>query len=568
MLFGDPLIGQQLANFRIERLLGRGGMAKVYFGWDVKLQRPVAIKVIREEFRNDPAYTERFVREARMVATWLHPNIPRIYHAGEEEGVSYFAMEYVQGEDLAHLLKKYTQEGKLPPYQDVLKIGKAVADALDYAHERGVIHRDVTPANVMLAEDGRIMLMDFGLARAVVEETRGEVLGSPHYVSPEQARNSAEAVPQSDVYSLGVILYEMLAGNVPFDDSSPTSLAIDHIVKEPPPPREINPDLSSAVEGVLLKALSKSPSERYQSGGELIEALRRALEVEALDSVPGTLAMLPEKTRPVPPLQNLISTKPLTVARNRQDVQPRDQRPVGGKEIKPNRFPFKNKPWVIGAIGCGIFLMIAALALFTSASLASIGLNRATQTQALSLRITPSSNTDSGIAGSVKSSPTPTPSRTFTATPTKTRTRTPTRTPTRTVTPSATATSTNTPTTTPRWTFALVILTNGDDSLFVVNDGEGDFPLEPLELKNPRGEISGEEWEVEFLKKDQCVAVWKDSGKPKAPKKLRCHQVGKRLERDRDHRFWTTEYEVFYNDERIEVCKENKDCKLKIELRD
>lgn len=114
----------------------------------------------------------------------------------------------------------------------------------------------------------------------------------------------------------------------------------------------------------------------------------------------------------------------------------------------------------------------------------------------------------------------------------------------------------------------MVILTNGDDSLFLVNDGQGDFPLAPLELKNQRGEVSGEEWEVEFLRKGQCVAVWKDSRKPKPPKKLQCAQVGKHLERDQDHRFWTSEYEVFYNDERIEICKEYRDCKFKIELRD
>ncbi|HEX6302767.1 MAG TPA: protein kinase [Anaerolineales bacterium] len=560
MLFGDQLIGQQLANFRIERLLGRGGMAKVYFGWDVKLQRPVAIKVIREEFRNDPAYTERFVREARMVATWQHANIPHIYHAGEEEGVSYFAMEYVQGENLASLLKKYADEGRLPPFEDVLKIGKAVAEALDYAHQRGVIHRDVTPANVMLAEDDRIMLMDFGLARAVVEETRGEVLGSPHYVSPEQARNSAEAVPQSDLYSLGVILYEMLVGEVPFDDPSPTSLAMNHIVNSPPAPRDINPDLNPAVERVLLKALGKSPAQRYQSGRELIEALQRALEEETVDSVPSTLAMLPEKTRPIPSQQSLISTRPAMIAANRQEVQ-HDKRMAmdeDKKESKPGRFPFKTTPWVLGGFGCGIFLIIAALILLTSVSLASVGRDRATETKAVALLVTSSPSPGSGLVGAINSTPTATPSKTITRTPTNSQTQTPTRTltrtPTLTASPSATATHTNTPTITPAWDFALVILTNGDDSLFVVNVGERDFPLEPLEIKNQRGEVTGDEWEVELLEKGECVAVWKDSGKPKPPKKLDCDQVGERLERDGEHKFWTSAYEVFYADELIETC--------------
>ncbi len=160
----DPLIGRQLANFRIERLIGRGGMAQVYFGHDVKLQRPVAIKIIDARYRGNVSFAERFIREARTAATWRHENILQVYYADEEDGLYYFVMEYIDGLDLSQLLSQYLVDGELMPHEDVLRIGRAVARALDYAHEREVIHRDVKPSNVMVASDRRVVLADFGLA--------------------------------------------------------------------------------------------------------------------------------------------------------------------------------------------------------------------------------------------------------------------------------------------------------------------------------------------------------------------------------------------------------------------
>ena len=279
---GDPLIGRQLANFRIERLLGQGGMAQVYFGHDVKLQRPVAIKVIDARFRGSTSYAERFVREARTIALWRHENILQVYYADEEDGLYYYAMEYINGPDLAQLIAGYTSAGELMPHADVLRIGHAVARALDYAHAQGVIHRDIKPSNVMVASDGRVVLADFGLALDVTQGTLGEVFGTPHYIAPEQARRSSDAVPQSDIYSWGVVLYEMLTGIVPFDDPSPTSLALQHLTLPPPPPRQINPALNEETEAVLLQALSKDPALRPASAGALMEALDDALHA-ALD---------------------------------------------------------------------------------------------------------------------------------------------------------------------------------------------------------------------------------------------------------------------------------------------
>ena len=237
MAVHDPWIGRHLAGFKIERLLGQGGMASVYFGWDLKLQRPVAIKMIDERHAGDPAYIERFRREAQTIAAWHHPNILQIYSAGEEDGQVFFVMEYIRGRDLQQALAQYGRTGLSITMAEVVRIGRAVASALDYAHGRGVIHRDVKPSNIIVAEDGRVVLADFGLALQASGSTLGQVFGSPHYISPEQARSSASVVPQSDLYSFGVILYEMLAGAVPFDDPSPTTLALQHINQPPPSPR-------------------------------------------------------------------------------------------------------------------------------------------------------------------------------------------------------------------------------------------------------------------------------------------------------------------------------------------
>jgi len=289
-MFTDPLIGRQLANFRIERIIQRGGMAQVYYGLDVKLQRPVAIKIIDAFYRETPSYARRFIEEARMVATWSHENIIRIYYADDENELYYFVMEYLDGSDLGALLLDYTRRGVFIPYEEVLRIGQGIAAALDYAHERGVIHRDVKPSNVMIANDGRIVLMDFGLALSIHGGSIGEAFGTPQYIAPEQANRSADAVPQSDLYSLGVILYELLTGTIPFDDPSAAALVVQHLLHPPPVPSDINPSLQPPVDTVLLKALSKKPAERFQSGSELMRALEEALlhsaQAESLPTLP------------------------------------------------------------------------------------------------------------------------------------------------------------------------------------------------------------------------------------------------------------------------------------------
>jgi len=290
----DPLIGRRLANFQVERPLGRGGMAQVYYGTDVKLNRPVAIKVIDARYRDEPDYAKRFVREAQTIAVWRHENIIQIYYADDEDGFYYYVMEYIDGGDLSDLMGRYRDQGQPIPQTEILRMGKAIASALDYAHQQGVIHRDIKPANVMVASDGRLVVSDFGLAMDVDIGSTGEVFGSARYVAPEQARNSSQAVPQSDIYALGVMLYEMLTGQVPFDDPSSSAVALQHLTMPPPPPRTVNPNLNSATESVLLTALNKSPEHRYQTGQLLMQALEAALE----DNSTPTIATVPDQTSP------------------------------------------------------------------------------------------------------------------------------------------------------------------------------------------------------------------------------------------------------------------------------
>ncbi|MEO8393906.1 MAG: protein kinase [Chloroflexota bacterium] len=275
----DPLIGKQLGDYKIVDILGRGGMAHVYRGYDQKLQRYAAVKVIDANLlsrENESEYRERFQREARAVAHLSHPNIVGIFQFGEVGPLYYMAMAFVEGRDLGQILKEYVAKNELLPPKQVVKIIKDIAGALDNAHTAGVIHRDIKPSNIMVTPDNRAILTDFGLALSVPEGTLGNTFGSAHYIAPEQAISSANAVAQSDLYSLGVVLYQMLTGKVPFDDPSAMSVALKHLSEPPIPPRQLNPKLSPAVEKVVLKSLEKEPSKRFQSGDLMARVLEEA----------------------------------------------------------------------------------------------------------------------------------------------------------------------------------------------------------------------------------------------------------------------------------------------------
>jgi serine/threonine protein kinase len=303
----DSLIYQELDEYRLEALLGQGGMARVYRGFDVRLKRRVAIKVIDAPFRTDPDYVARFEREAQAIAQLKHPHIVGVYRSGEANGLLYIAMEYIEGADLEAVLADYRQDQQLMPFDHVGQIIQPICLALDYAHSQGVIHRDVKPSNIMLDKQGRPILTDFGLA-LLDNKTRGEIFGTPHYMAPEQVFSSAGAVPQSDLYSLGVILYEIFTGKLPFEADHPHEVATLHLTEPPLPPRQLRPDLSPELEAVILKALTKAPEGRYPTGLALADALDQVLAgVEDKIAQPGR-AVIP--TTDTPPDASLASSSP------------------------------------------------------------------------------------------------------------------------------------------------------------------------------------------------------------------------------------------------------------------
>ncbi|MDZ4768721.1 MAG: protein kinase [Chloroflexota bacterium] len=276
----DNLIGKKLGDYVIQELLGRGGMAHVYRGLDNNLQRFAAVKVIDSRLLtkgHEEEYRARFRREARAIAKLTQPNIVGVYQFGEFGPLYYMAMEFIEGQDLHFILKMKASTNERVSKTQIVRVIHDIGAALDYAHSSGVIHRDVKPSNIMIRPDDRAILTDFGLALDVPEGTGGNTFGSAHYIAPEQAISSRNAVPQSDLYSLGVVLYQMMTGKVPFDDSSAMSVALKHLSDAPPPPRQVDPTITPAVEKVILKALEKEPSKRYKSGAAFSEALQDAM---------------------------------------------------------------------------------------------------------------------------------------------------------------------------------------------------------------------------------------------------------------------------------------------------
>ncbi|MEZ5171504.1 MAG: Stk1 family PASTA domain-containing Ser/Thr kinase [Acidimicrobiia bacterium] len=262
-------------RYQLQREIARGGMAEVYLARDDLLDRPVAVKVLSAEYARDPSFVERFRREAQSAAGLNHPDIVAIYDWGQEQGTYFIVMEYVAGHTLRDVLKT---EGVLSPERSA-GLAAEIAAALDYAHRAGVVHRDIKPGNVLVDSDGSAKVTDFGIARADTGEAltqTGSVMGTATYFSPEQAQGLA-VDGRSDVYSLGVVLYEMVCGVTPFQGENPVSVAYQHVRETPPPPSEHRLDIPPDLEAIIMACLSKEPDQRYQSAHDLREDLLRFL---------------------------------------------------------------------------------------------------------------------------------------------------------------------------------------------------------------------------------------------------------------------------------------------------
>ncbi len=279
-------------RYALGESLGSGGMGEVYLTHDEVLERDVALKVLRSQYAGDEEFTERFRREARSAASLSHPHIVQVYDRGEtEDGTSYIAMEYVPGGTLKEHIERRGPFGA----RETAAVGAQIADALEAAHERGVIHRDIKPQNVLVTASGDLKVTDFGIARAasaVTSSASNAIFGTAGYISPEQALGEPVG-PASDLYSLGVILYEMLTGELPFTADNSIAVCMKHVTESLRPPKDLNPDIPEGMDALVVMLLAKDPAERYASAMDLLTDLERVR-----DGLPPVLA-LEAKTEPL-----------------------------------------------------------------------------------------------------------------------------------------------------------------------------------------------------------------------------------------------------------------------------
>lgn len=542
----DLLIGRELDGYLIEKLLGQGGMARVYRAQEMRLGRYVAVKVIEPQARADLEYTRRFEKEARAVSQLQHPHIVGLYRFGETGGLYYMAMQYVEGVDLAWLLADYAKDQAFMRYEDSLRIISQIGAALDYAHSKGVIHRDVKPQNIMLDKDGRAILTDFGLALVQAEGTRGEIFGTPDYIAPEQAVNSAGAVPQSDQYSLGVVLYQMLTGSVPFAGKSAMDIAMAHMTEPLPSPLERNPDLHSAVIRVLERALQKEADQRYPSCMALVDDLNQAFKMQARQPSTLTRMSMVDVTRqvevyraahPLPPLMvdvpapsAVVVIPPVVVATTQVAARPVDT---------PHPAPNRRQSWLLVTLAS---VMVVIIGMITIAGLVA-GRNNSPQP---SETAPVNAVTATSLNEIVLALPTTIPLSEL-----------PTAMPTLLASPLVSSVERY-------WDIRL--LANGDDTLYLINTSEAALPpfvLLPLTLRGEKGgEISGESWPVTVLQAGECLRFEKN--KDGTAPATSCGQVGRALRFDGAAHFWKDKKRsilVQYTDQWSTVC-ENKQAQV------
>jgi serine/threonine protein kinase len=527
----DPFLNRDIDEYKVETLLGVGGMARVYRGVDTRLKRYVAIKVIDFSHQHDTSYVTRFEREAQMIAQLTHPNVVPLYRYGEIDGFLYMVMQYIDGSDLHTVLSGYRNDGEFMEPEDVLQISREICQALDYVHSKGVIHRDVKPSNILLDKEGRAYLSDFGLALNTEVGTLGEIFGSPQYISPEQTVSSANAEARSDLYSLGVILYEIFTGRLPFEDKDPIEQAMKHLNQPVPPPRSLRPEISPQVEAVILKVLAKKPEERYPSGAALFKALSGALkrQVKPEAPPPSTISSLTIAERVQ--LQT-ASRPPLAPPSPGQPVAPHPE--VDAVKPLPPARPKLVFP-LLAAAGLAGFLVF----IFLCASILSAGIRLGSQS--LRGNDKPSAtNSPSVVTVPTVASPTPTATH-------------PPATDTAAALPPATSTSA------PQVEYRLQMVKKGKDGLFLLNVGQAALPLERIRLGTPTNYILGTQWELSALQPGKCVLVKAEGAKGNKFKNVDCERVGSELSLPKGKQFWSSLFVIYFDGDLVGMCEQASD---------
>jgi eukaryotic-like serine/threonine-protein kinase len=381
-------------RYRIDGVVGDGGMAVVYRGWDLVLNRVVAIKVLREQYAMNESFLARFRREAQSAAGLAHPNIVNVYDVGRDGDTWYIVQELIDGTDLATLIR---QRGQFT-VADATEVIAQVAVALDYAHSRGIIHRDVKPHNILIDSRGTAKVVDFGIAKGVNDikmTDAGTALGTAGYISPEQA-TGAPLTAASDLYSTGVVLYEMLTGRLPFVGDTAVSVAMQHVRNAPPPPSRFNAKIPRPTEAVILRAMEKLPERRYISGAEMVDALRGNAVPGPIQPVAaaavggGTTRVLPEGTRALP----LDGARARTVATpsGRNETRRADAMPAAPA---PRRATGPGiGTWILGVVLLGGLLALV----YFGYKLANTGGPPATATGATPTAIVAAASGTSGVA--------------------------------------------------------------------------------------------------------------------------------------------------------------------------
>ena len=296
--------GQMLGPYRIIDQIGQGGMATVYKAYQASMDRNVAIKVLPSQLANSPEFAQRFQQEARIIAKLEHPHILPVFDYGESDGITYFVMRYLDAGTLSDRMKS----GVPLPLNEIDRLFTQLAEALSYAHSYGIVHRDLKPSNAMIDSQGNLFLTDFGIAKLLESASprltqTDAIMGTPAYISPEQAQ-AGKVDQRSDIYSLGIILYEMVTGRVPFVAETPLAVILKHVGDPLPPPSKLKPDIPEAIERVVLKALAKHPEDRYASVAEFLSAWKKALDEAQRETrrAPETMISQPVSARPpLPP---------------------------------------------------------------------------------------------------------------------------------------------------------------------------------------------------------------------------------------------------------------------------